>query len=281
MRGATQAHLVRLGDGSCWVVKFANGPVGVRGLVNGLVCSLLLSELGIATPRSAVIHVNEDFLQRNPGVLLTRDGALWRPTRGRHLGSRFPGDPGSTAVFDFMPDALLSRVVNGDDFLGALLFDVWTCNAAPRQAIFYREEVDDGAAGGARAVRWLAQMIGHDRAFGGARWQLSDLPRQALYGHRVLHARRPSMRDFAPWIARLMALPQRVLDEILQCVPAEWICGEERQARELIARLLARRNLVPLLLAQTLASLPEVGRGEQAWGESKGQASPTPRASLS
>ena len=252
MRGATQAHLVRLRDGSCCVVKFANNPAGPRVLVNELVSSLLLGELGIATPEPAVIRVDEDFLRSNPKVLLTRGGVPCRATPGWHFGSRFPGDPDTTAIFDFVPDAWLSRVVNHDDFLGALLFDLWTCNAGPRQAIFFREKVVDGGATGKPAVRWIAQMIDHDRAFAGARWRFTQTPPRALCGQRILHVRRPSIREFAPWIARLMALPDQVFDGILQYVPAEWIRGEERKVPEMIARLRARRNRVPALLAEAL-----------------------------
>src|ERR1039457_5863644 len=177
MRGATQAHLVRLRDGSYYVVKFANNPVGARVLVNELVSSLLLGELGIATPEPAVIRVDEDFL---------------------------------------------------------------------------REKVVDGGATGKPAVRWIAQMIDHDRAFAGARWRFTQTPPRALCGQRILHVRRPSIREFAPWIARLMALPDQVFDGILQYVPAEWIRGEERKVRERIARWRARRNRVPALLAEAL-----------------------------
>jgi len=196
MRGATQAHLLRLRDGSCCVVKFANSPAGPRVLVNELLSSLLLGELGIATPEPAVIRVDEDFLRCNPEVLLTHEGVPYRVKLGWHFGSRFPGDPNSTAVFDFMPDECLSRVVNHDDFLGALMFDLWTCNTGlPRQAIFFRQKVADGGATGEPAVRWIAQMIDHDRAFGGTCWRLTQTPPQALSGQRIPHVPRPSVGE--------------------------------------------------------------------------------------
>jgi len=257
MRGATQAHLVRLRDGSYCVVKFADNPVGSRVLVNELVSSLLLGELGIATPKPVILRVDEDFLRCNPEVVLTRDGAPHRPTPGWHFGSRFPGNPDTTAVFDLMPDAWLSRVVNNDDFLGALVFDLWTCNAGPRQAIFFRAKVDYSAETG---DRWFAQMIDHDRALAGARWRFTQIPPQALAWQRIVHVLRPSLEDFAPWLARLRAMPDQAFDQILHYVPAEWVCGEERAFQQMIARLRARRNLVPALLAQALMSRPDEPR---------------------
>jgi hypothetical protein len=235
------------------VVKFVNNPAGARVLVNELVASLLLGELSIATPSPAVIRVGEDFLQRNPQVSLTLGGVPYRPTPGWHFGSRFPGDPNTTAVYDFLPDAMLPRVANRDDFLGVHLFDLWTCNA-PRQAIFFREKVNDSAATIKPANRWVAQMIDHVRAFGGAGWRFSQTKTQALYRQRVEHGRHLLVRDYAPWIARVMALPDQVFGEILQRVPADWVLGEEGEAREMIAQLGIRRGRIPALLAEALAS---------------------------
>jgi hypothetical protein len=264
MRGATQAHLVRLRDGSCCVVKFTNNPLGAGALVNELLSSLLLAELGIATPEPLVVRVDDGFINRNPQVLLCREGVPYPAVPGRHFGSRFPGDPDTTAVFDFMPDALLSLVVNRDNFLGALMFDVWTCNPARRQAIFYKAKGDRSAARGESAVQWFAQMIDHDRAFEGARLRFTQTLHQVLSEQRILHVRRPSIRDFAPWLERLMALPDRVFDGVLRSVPAEWLRGEERQARETLAWLRTRRDLVPALLGEILASLPEETGKKQA-----------------
>jgi hypothetical protein len=253
MRGSTQAHLVKLADGSSCVVKFANNPAGARVLVNELVASLLLGELSIATPSPAVIHVGEDFLQRNPEVSLTLGGVPYRPTAGWHFGSRFPGDPSTTAVYDFLPDSMLPRVANRDDFLGVHLFDLWTCNA-PRQAIFFREKVNDSAATIKPSSRWVAQMIDHARAFGGAGWRFSQTKTPALYRQRAEHGRKLLVRDYAPWIARVMALPGQVFGEILQRVPADWVLGGEGEAREMIAQLGIRRGCIPALLAEALAS---------------------------
>lgn len=257
MRGATQAHLLRVPDGSCWVVKFNNNPLGARVLVNDLVSSLLLGKLGVATPEPAVIRIDGGFLENGPGVLLTSEAALCRLTPGCHFGSRFPGDPTTTAVFDFLPDVMLPLVANYDDFLGVLLFDLWTCNVGCRQAIFFREQYDDGTATGRPAVRWIAQMIDHVGVFGGARWRLSQTEPRPLHWYRpTLLAPKPSIRTFARWIARIQALPDRVFNGILERVPAEWIRGEERELQELFAELLARRNRVPALLAEALRSRP-------------------------
>jgi hypothetical protein len=58
---------------------------------------------------------------------------------GKQFGSRFPGDPAQTPVYDFLPDEQLSQVENLADFAGMLVFDKWTCNTNGRQAVFFLE----------------------------------------------------------------------------------------------------------------------------------------------
>ena len=69
---------------------------------------------------------------------------------GWHFGSRYPGDPARTAVYDFLPDALLRQVANLEDFRAILVFDKWVGNADGRQSVFYRALVRSGAQGDAR-----------------------------------------------------------------------------------------------------------------------------------
>ena len=57
---------------------------------------------------------------------------------GLQFASRYPGDPRHVAVWDFLPDEQLRRVVNLHDFAGMLVFDKWTCNTNGRQTLFVR-----------------------------------------------------------------------------------------------------------------------------------------------
>ncbi len=74
---------------------------------------------------------------------------------GWHFGSRYPGDPARTAVYDFLPDALLPKVVNLEDFRAILVFDKWVANADGRQSVFYRAMVRRGEGGTSPAL-WRA-----------------------------------------------------------------------------------------------------------------------------
>ena len=67
----------------------------------------------------------------------------FRARRGlrRSSGSRYPGDPRRTTLYDFLPDEQLRAVENLYQFAGMLVFDKWTCNTNGRQTLFFREEL--------------------------------------------------------------------------------------------------------------------------------------------
>lgn len=142
MRGGAQAHLLEAADGHFYVVKFQGNPQHRRVLVNELIAGFILKYLQIASPEAALVEVTREFLRGNPDVHLTMGGRRVAVEPGWHFGSRFPGDPARTAVYDFVPDVLQGKVNNLRDFLGCLVFDKWTGNADGRQSVFA------GAAGG-------------------------------------------------------------------------------------------------------------------------------------
>ena len=102
MRGGAQSHLLEADDGHWYVVKFRNNPQHWRVLVNELLCGALLDYLKIASPETALIHVSEDFLAAHPDVHLTLGSKRLPVQPGWQFGSRYPGDPGRVAVYDFL-----------------------------------------------------------------------------------------------------------------------------------------------------------------------------------
>src|SRR4051812_39091926 len=112
MRGGAQAHLLEADDGNWYVVKFSNNPQHRRILVNELIASVFLEYLRIAAPPAALIQVTPAFLAANPEAHFLSGGKPLPVEPGWHFASRYPGDPSRTAVYDFLPDALLSRVAN-------------------------------------------------------------------------------------------------------------------------------------------------------------------------
>src|SRR5438309_441199 len=116
MRGGAQAHLIEAADGHFYVVKFTNNPQHRRILVNEWMATAFLRYLGIATPEAAIISLSDRFLAENPDAHIQLGEKSIRPDTGWHFGSRFPGDPARTVVYDYLPDALLEKVANLSEF---------------------------------------------------------------------------------------------------------------------------------------------------------------------
>lgn len=149
MRGGAQAHLLEADDSHWYVVKFRHNPQHRRVLVNEVRSAELLSYLKISAPPTALIQVTREFVAANPKCCLQMGTRRIDVEPGWQFGSRYPGDPARLAVYDFLPDALLSQVANLSDFRAVLVFDKWTGNADGRQCVFYRAMIrGDGLGSG-------------------------------------------------------------------------------------------------------------------------------------
>jgi hypothetical protein len=251
MRGGAQAHLLEADDGQWYVVKFRNNPQHRRILVNELLSAVFLEYLKIATPETALIQVNSGFLEKNPEVHLTLGSRAIAVEPGWHFGSRYPGDPARTAVYDFLPDALLDKVVNLEDFRAILVFDKWVANADGRQTVFYRARIrrDEDRHHPDSTPGFVARMIDNGFAFNGPNWDFPDSAVQGLYARPLVYAAVQSLDDFRPWLDLVTHFPEEVLDRAWKSIPPAWLEGEEDDLERLLERLYARCKLLPELIA--------------------------------
>ncbi len=250
MRGGAQAHLIECSDGHFYVVKFQNNPQHLRILVNEWIASSLLSSLRISTPEIALVNLSAEFLARSPEVYIQLQHSRLAVESGPHFGSRLIESALKTAVYDFIPDRLLEKVVNRDEFLGVLVLDKWTGNADMRQAVFGRRR-KVSMNGGERPGRFSASMIDQGCAFGGPHWRFFDYPLQGLYFRPTIYRNVRSWDDFDPWLDQVVHFPEEVLYGARRQIPPEWICGEESSLDALLDKLLSRRNRVPDLIADS------------------------------
>jgi hypothetical protein len=245
MRGGAQAHLLQADDGQWYVVKFRNNPQHRRILVNELLASALLGYLQVSAPPTAMIHVSRDFLDCSPELHLVCGGKRLAVEPGWQFGSRYPGDPDLISVYDFLPDALLGKVANLEDFLGVLVFDKWCSNADGRQCVFQRVRV---TGPGVQRQGFAVNMIDHGFAFNGPHWDFPDSPLQGLYMRRIVYEAVRSFDAFQPWMERVMNFPEEVIDNAWKRVPPEWVEGEEDELARLLERLFERRTRIPELI---------------------------------
>lgn len=254
MRGGTQSHLLEADDGHFYVVKFKNNPQHRRVLVNEVLASELLKYLDILTPKTALIRISQTFLDSNPALLLSIGTKKVPIVRGLHFGSRFPGHPSKTAVYDFMPDRLFHMVINCSDFCGVLAFDKWTSNSDGRQAIFVRtplepmvKNVDHGGCSSRRG--YIALMIDQGFAFNGPEWNFPESPALGLYSRRLVYENVKAAGDFDPWLSRIGSLPEEVLESACNAIPPDWLDGDQGELERMVEQLLARRTQIPDLLS--------------------------------
>lgn len=246
-------------NGHYYVVKFSNNPQHRRILVNEWISCVLLRYLQVHVPETAVIHLPAACIAEMPDLHVVRGSTREPPVPGPHFGSRVAVNPDRVAIYDFLPDALLGKIENRWDFLGALVFDKWVCNADSRQSIFFRAKAKTWTPlkGDAPArVGFFAQMIDHGFAFNGPHWGYPDSPMQGVYFRSSVYADVKSLDSFQPWLDMVRHFPIEVIDEAWKQIPPAWIDGEEDQLQALLESLMKRRARVDQLIANVREARP-------------------------
>ena len=254
LRGGAQAHLMECEDGQFYVVKFKNNPQHRRILVNEWISAVFLRYLQISVPATAIVNLSPEFLAANTGAYVQLGSKRVEIEPGWHFGSAYPGDPARTAVYDFIPDLLLDKVVNLADFLGVLVFDKWAGNADARQSVFYRARLKQWISGGDEYLTrsgFVANMMDHGYVFDGPHWTFADSPLQGLYFRPMVYQKVRSWDDFQPWLDRVVYFPEEVVDDALKQLPPEWVEGDEEALDKLLTKLMARRKRVPDLIRES------------------------------
>jgi hypothetical protein len=138
MRGGAQSHLMmRCSDNEYYVVKFQNNLHGLRILANELLGTRLAARLGLRVPEADIVEVRQDLIAHTEDRVMQLERGRAPCQAGKQFGSRYPGKPAETTVYDFLPDEQLRGLSNLADFLGMLVFNKWTCNTNGRQTIFF------------------------------------------------------------------------------------------------------------------------------------------------
>ncbi|MGA8144823.1 MAG: HipA family kinase [Candidatus Acidiferrales bacterium] len=223
-----------------YVVKFQNNPQGARILANELLATRLAARIGLPTPPVAVVEVRSDLIAHTDDLVMQLGRGRASCQAGLQFGSRYPGSPAETVVYDFLPDEQLREVENLGDFCGMLVFDKWTCNTNGRQAIFFR---------GTGESRYRAQMIDNGFCFNAGEWNFPDAPLRGIYArHRVYESVR-GIEAFEPWLARLEErIDESAVEEAASEIPPGWYEDEADALERLLEHLLRRRKLARELI---------------------------------
>jgi hypothetical protein len=240
MRGGAQAHLMRCDDDGYYVVKFQNNPQGQRILANELLGTRLAARLGLAAPQATVVEVREELIAHTEDLVMQLGRGRAPCRAGLQFGSRYPGSPAETVVFDFLPEEQLRAVVNLTDFCGMLVFDKWTCNTNGRQAIFFRQGSES---------HYQAQMIDQGFCFNAGEWNFPDAPLRGLYARHCVYESVRGIESFEPWLARVEErMTELLVEEIYSEIPPEWYEFDPDALEKMLEHLLRRRKLVRELI---------------------------------
>jgi hypothetical protein len=236
MRGASQPWLVRCEDGASYVVKFQNNPQHARVLANEMLASRLAMLVGLPAASPAFVEVSRTLIGSNPQLAFDVGERHERIRPGLQFGSRFPGVPNQTLVVDFLPDRLLRRVKDlPSAFLGAFVFDKWTCNCDGRQVIFHRPADDEGSS-------YSVVMIDQGFCFNDGDWSFPDSPIRGIYPRRLVYEKVTGLNSFEPYLSRVENLTTDELEECTRGIPTKWCEPDPGQLARLMEALYARRR---------------------------------------
>jgi len=237
---------MRCADEGYYVVKFQNNPQGVRILANELLGTRLAARIGLPAAGAAVVEVREELIEQTDELEIQLGRGRARCKAGLQFGSRYPGPPAETVVYDFLPDEQLRASPNLGDFCGMLVFDKWTCNTNGRQAVFFRPRAE---------APYRAQMIDQGFCFNAGEWNFPDAPLRGLYArHRVYESVR-GIDSFEPWLARIETkITEAALDEAASEIPPEWYNFDPDALEQLLEQLLRRRKRVRELIVSAWKS---------------------------
>jgi hypothetical protein len=252
MKGSSLPHLLRCSDGEYYVVKFQKNPQGSRTLANDLLGTLLARRLGLPTAASVVVDVHEDLINLAHEMSPSFDREHGHFLPGLSFGSHyvsvqpFPVNGGADIVEDYLPADRLKRVTNPTHFVGALVFDIWMCNADSRQFIFVPNQGQGS---------WTATMVDQGWCFNGESWCFCDKLSRHLYRPTIVYESVTGIESFDPWLYRLeYEIGTAAIEQSGSEIPPEWYDSDHMAFRRLLKNLDRRRCMVREMLWQTWES---------------------------
>jgi hypothetical protein len=213
MRGGSQSHLMRASDGHYYITKFQNNPQHCRVLANEFLASRLGLYLGLPMPEVAVIEVSDWLVSNSPDLRMDTAGLLTPCSSGLQLGSRYVADPEKDMIFDYLPESLMEKIRNPQDFARVLVLDKWTGNADGRQAIFTKP---------ANARKYNAVFIDQGYCFNCSEWNFPDSPLRGVYARNSVYQHVTGWESFEPVLSRAEQIDEADLWQLSDGMPEEW-----------------------------------------------------------
>lgn len=230
---------MRASNSQYYVVKFRNNSQDVRILANEYLGTKLGTLLGLPMPEARVIDVSDWLISNSPELTIESYGMPVPCASGLQFGSRYVADPHHTPVFDYLPEPMLSRVSNQQDFHRMLVFDKWTGNSDGRQAVFVKPH---------RARSYRAVFIDQGYCFNAGEWNFPDSPLRGIYARDSVYEDVTAWESFEPVLSRVEQIELTDLWKIAREIPEDWYRSDADGLSRLIETLYQRRTLVRELI---------------------------------
>jgi hypothetical protein len=238
LNGISQPSLVATEDGTLYVVK-CREFVGLFGLVSEVFGSELMARMGLPVPQWETILLTEKFIRQSPKLWYRSrpDSKGIRPEDGMAFGTRLTVSPKINPTYDLVPSSWVERIVNRDDFVGALLFDLWANNCDRRQCVYLTDD---------HAKTLHAIFIDNDHLFGGYFANEKTCPRRAMAPTPEIYRGRWNEESVSHWRRKIDEIDETFIDQVLGKIPVEWL---SHSALEFVtAQLSARRRTLEFLI---------------------------------
>lgn len=228
MTGCSHPHLVLAESGHWYVVKSIKNPQHRRVLINEVMAAQLLGLTGISRPGWAFVTLDEAIVTTHPSFSLQS---------GLHFGSAVPLRPAYRSIRDQISPWLFLRVVNKEDFISVLVFDIWVDHRDGRQAVF--------AALPGRRLHALMIDNGFTFGFDGFEWQMGNgLAYKEYPLARGFYNSEGTSAIFEGAISRISDLTKKDLISIVKSVPAAWVQSDSAALVALVEQLLRRKEIL-------------------------------------
>ena len=226
MPGGSQSVLGSCSDGHLYVLKASKNLQGPNVLANEYIGANLLEALDLPIP-------NWRTARMAPAVQVKCHlEASWHSVwdcHGSYFASRFLKPP-SIVSTPSLEARVAQLVENRQDFIGALVFDVWAGSTDVRQAIYEQDHQTSGLR---------AKFIDQGHAFGGPFWTFDGPPGAAFCRQSSLYEMVNQQELIEAWKLKLKLVIPTLLPSILSTVPKTWYTGDKSTLEKRLMRRLA------------------------------------------
>lgn len=233
--GSSQSSIIQGSDGAFYVVKF-NGFPGHQSLINEVIGNELILRMGLPAPQWVPIEIPADFIDANPGLWLCTESGSVRPIPGIHFASRLIEAPDEQRTYQMIPHSWIERIDNREDFVGALILDMWANNCDRRQAVFLSDERD----------RLHVSFIDNDHMFGGKFGNGTTYPRRIMFYDLSVYEGLWREEIVQKWCRKIDGIDENAIRSIVASVPEEW--ADDHMRLHISNQLQARRLMLSCFL---------------------------------